>query len=238
MDPFLKDKIAIVTGGSRGIGRAIAEKLASAGARVAICGQSEPGVLQALEQMRVSGCEVIGKAADVSNKEDVIGFFRYVDEKLGAADILVNNAGIGRFAPVSKLSFQDWKRTLDVNLTGTFLCSQEALSRFETRRGGYIINVSSLAGKNPFAGGAAYCASKFGLNGFTESMMLDHRYDGVRVSTIMPGSVDTGFGPSGGVSADWKIAPEDVAEMVLAILRMPMRTLVSAVEMRPSKPRK
>jgi NADP-dependent 3-hydroxy acid dehydrogenase YdfG len=124
-----------------------------------------------------------------------------------------------------------------VNLNGAFYCSHEALQRLRNRGGGYIVNISSLAGKNAFAGGAAYNASKFGLNGFSEAMMLDHRYDDVRVSWVMPGSVDTDFGGGAG-SSDWKIAPEDVAEVVATLLRMPQRTLISRVEMRPSKPRK
>jgi NADP-dependent 3-hydroxy acid dehydrogenase YdfG len=124
-------------------------------------------------------------------------------------------------------------------LSGAFYCSREALLRFRTLKQGAIINISSLAGKNPFAGGSAYNASKFGLNGFSEAMMLDHRNDGVRVSTIMPGSVDTHFGGQpGGQSSDWKIAPEDIAEIVLDILRKPQRTLVSRVEVRPSRPHK
>jgi NADP-dependent 3-hydroxy acid dehydrogenase YdfG len=126
---------------------------------------------------------------------------------------------------------------LETNLSGSFYCSREALARFKNRGAGYVINISSLAGKNPFAGGAAYNASKFGLNGFSEAMMLDHRYDNVRVTHIMPGSVDTEFS-STSVRSDWKISPEDVAEIALMVLRMPERTLVSRVEVRPSKPRK
>jgi 3-oxoacyl-[acyl-carrier protein] reductase len=129
------------------------------------------------------------------------------------------------------------KQMIDLNLSGAFYCCREALRRFNNPGGGYVINISSLAGKNAFSGGAAYNASKFGLNGFSEAMMLDHRYDDVRVSYIMPGSVDTEFG-SAAAHADWKIAPEDVAEVVVSLLRMPPRTLVSRVEMRPLKPRK
>lgn len=236
MDRFLEGKIAIVTGGSRGIGYAIAKRLAESGASVAICGRTRDAAeLVASDLRAASGSEVLGAAADVSSRDDVLAFFTMVDERFGGLDILVNNAGVGLFRSVEELKWEDWKRTLDVNLSGAFFCSHEALPRFRRRGGGFIINIGSLAGKNAFAGGAAYNASKFGLDGFTEAMMLDHRYDNVRVSTVMPGSVATGFGQTG-VQADWKIAPSDIAEIVLAILRMPERTLISRVEVRPSKP--
>ncbi|MGO9096263.1 MAG: SDR family oxidoreductase [Bryobacteraceae bacterium] len=233
METFLEGKVAVVTGGTRGIGRAIAEALAGCGASLAICGRSEAGVAKAVAEL---GPKVAGKAADVSNPEEVRALFEFVDERLGGLDILVNNAGLGLFSSVAETSLENWQRTIGVNLNGVFYCSREALSRFRQRGGGFIVNIGSLAGKNPFAGGAAYNASKFGLNGFSEAMMLDHRYDNVRVSAILPGSVDTEFGGLGG--ADWKIAPQDVAEIVLAVLRMPARTLISRVEVRPAKPKK
>jgi len=160
-----------------------------------------------------------------------------VDEELGGPDIVVNNAGIGIFRSAAELSVEEWRKTLQTNLSGAFYCCREALPRLKKRGGGYIINIGSLAGKNAFAGGAAYNASKFGLDGFSEAVMLDSRYDNVRVSHIMPGSVDTEFSPGSG-RADWKIAPEDVAEIALMLLRLPVRTLVSRVEVRPSKPQK
>ena len=247
MSTSLEGKIALVTGGSRGIGLAISRKLLAAGASVAICGRSQTSVLAAVEQLsketgavhhsRIGG-KVAGKAADVAKQTDVELLFRSVDEMFGGLDILVNNAGIGVFASVAELSIEDWKRTLDTNLNGVFYCSKAALERFRKRGGGAIVNISSLAGKNPFAGGSAYNASKFGLNGFSEAMMLDHRYDNVRVSYIMPGSVDTGFSPQGTKGSSWKIAPEDVADAVMAVLSMPERTLISRIEMRPLKPGK
>jgi len=203
------------------------------GASVAICGRSEAAVVKAVGKL---GPKVIGSAADVSNPEEVRAFFGFVEERLDGLDILVNNAGVGSFASVADTSLENWQRTIGTNLNGAFYCSREAMARFRKRGGGSIVNISSLAAKNPFAGGAAYNASKFGLNGFSEAMMLDHRYENVRVSTIMPGSVNTEF-DSGG-AADWKIAPQDVAEIVLAILRMPARTLISRVEVRPTKPKK
>jgi NAD(P)-dependent dehydrogenase (short-subunit alcohol dehydrogenase family) len=233
METFLEGKVAVVTGGARGIGRAIAEALAGCGASVAICGRSEAGVAKAVGEL---GPKVVGKAADVSNPEEVRALFEFVDARLGGLDILVNNAGVGIFSSVAETSLENWQRTIGVNLNGAFYCSREALARFRQRGGGFIVNIGSLAGKNPFAGGAAYNASKFGLNGFSEAMMLDHRHDNVRVSAILPGSVDTEFGGLGGGS--WKIAPEDVAEIVLDVLRMPARTLISRVEVRPAKPKK
>jgi NAD(P)-dependent dehydrogenase (short-subunit alcohol dehydrogenase family) len=171
----------------------------------------------------------------------VRAFFEAVDREFGALDILVNNAGEGVFRKVAEMTPEEWHRNIDLNLNGPFYCSREALARFERRGGGFIVNISSLAAKNAFSGGAGYNASKFGLNGFSEALMLDHRYDHVRVSTIMPGSVDTGF--SGGPSkrsgdTSWMIASEDVAEAVVMVLRMPARTMVSRVEMRPSCPGK
>lgn len=235
MDPFLKGRLAVVTGGTRGIGRAIAESLLDAGASVAICGRSQEAVGRAVSELSSRG-KVIGRKADVGKPEDVSGFFQFVEEKFQGLDILVNNAGLGVFRSVAEMTVGDWRAMLDTNLSGAFYCSHEALPRLRKRGGGYVINISSLAGKNAFAGGAGYNASKFGLNGFSEAMMLDHRHDNVRVSCILPGSVATEFGAGGG--GDWKIAPEDIAELVIMLLRMPARTLVSRLEVRPSRPKK
>jgi NAD(P)-dependent dehydrogenase (short-subunit alcohol dehydrogenase family) len=237
MAGFLTNKVAIVTGGSRGIGRAIAQSLLSEGASVAICGRTPESVTEAVNAMSAKGGRVIGENLDVANAEAVSRFFKLVDEQLGGLDVLVNNAGIGIFRSVADLSFAEWKATLDTNLSGVFYCCHEAVPRFRHRGGGAIINVSSLAGRNPFAGGSAYNASKFGLNGFSEALMLDHRYDKIRVSYVMPGSVDTDFGGHG-ASVSWKIAPQDVADAVMLVLRMPERTTISRIEMRPSLPPK
>ncbi|MDQ6665432.1 MAG: SDR family oxidoreductase [Acidobacteriota bacterium] len=236
---FLSGQVAMVTGGTRGIGRAIAERLLQEGARVAICGRAADSVARAVKEMSSNpGGQIMGEQADVSRLEDVRNFFAKVDEQFGELDILINNAGVGIFRSVAELTPEEWRRMIDLNLTGVYYCCHEALPRFQKGgKGGYVINIGSLAGKNPFAGGAGYNASKFGLNGFAEAMMLDHRNDDVRVSTIMPGSVDTDFG-TGGKRADWKIAPEDIAEVVAALVRMPQRTLISRVEIRPSKPQK
>lgn len=235
---FLHRRIALVTGGSRGIGYATAEALARAGATVVICGRSESSVQDAVKRIStVSKSKVVGTTADVSDVQQVSRLFEFIDREAGGLDILVNNAGVGTFRKTAELTIEEWRTVIDTNLNGAFYCCHEALPRMVKRGGGYVVNISSLAGKNPFAGGAAYNASKFGLNGFSEAMMLDHRYDDIRVSYIMPGSVDTEFG-SGATGAGWKIAAEDVAEIVLSLLRMPERTLVSRVEVRPTKPKK
>ncbi|MGD0434957.1 MAG: SDR family oxidoreductase [Bryobacteraceae bacterium] len=235
---FLAGKNAVVTGGTRGIGFAIAEALALAGANIAICGRDRARLENAVRQLtNRAQSKVVGKLADVSDDTEVARLFAFVDEELGGPDIVVNNAGIGIFRSAAELSVEEWRKTLQTNLSGAFYCCREALPRLKKRGGGYIINIGSLAGKNAFAGGAAYNASKFGLDGFSEAVMLDSRYDNVRVSHIMPGSVDTEFSPGSG-RADWKIAPEDVAEIALMLLRLPVRTLVSRVEVRPSKPQK
>ena len=235
MDKFLSGKIAVVTGGTRGIGRAIVDRLLAEGASVAFCGRSADGVQKTTASLAAAGSRAYGEAADIAKPEDVRRFFQSVDTKFGGMDILINNAGIGIFRSVAELTLEDWRQTLDLNLSGVFYCSKEALARFKPRGGGYIINISSLAAKNAFAGAAAYNASKFGLAGFSEAMMLDHRYDNVRVSDIMPGSVNTEFAANP-ADADWKIAPEDVAQVVIDLLRTSPRTLVSRVEMRPAKP--
>ena len=239
MDKFLTGKVAVVTGGTRGIGRAIAEKLLLEGASVAFCGRTSEVVARAAGEMaKATGGTVYGEAADVSKPDQVRRFFQSVDARFGGLRILINNAGLGIFRRVADMSIQEWGQMIDLNLSGVFYCCREALPRFNNCGGGYIINISSLAGKNAFSGGAGYNASKFGLNGFSEALMLDHRYDNVRVSYIMPGSVDTDFGTGTSDHADWKIAPADVADVVMTLLRMPERTLVSRVEMRPLKPRK
>jgi NADP-dependent 3-hydroxy acid dehydrogenase YdfG len=178
---------------------------------------------------------VSGRASDVSDPAAVGALFRHADEQLGGLDILINNAGVAGFSSVGDMTVEQWRNTIGTNLDGVFYCSREAMPRFRKRGGGFVVNISSLAGRNPFAGGAAYNASKFGLNGFSEAMMLDHRYDDVRVCYIMPGSVATEFNAQPAAAA-WKIAPEDIADVVLTVLRMPERTLISRVEIRPAKP--
>ena len=239
----LAGKVAIVTGGTRGIGRAIASRLLEEGVRVAICGRRQKSVDDTVTTLSQKG-RIFGMAADVSKLDDVRRFFAGVQQNLGTAQILVNNAGAGAFGSVAELPPDAWENMIGLNLTGAYYCSHEIVPIFHQSGGGDVVNIGSLAGVNAFAGGAAYNASKFGLVGFSEAMMLDHRYDGVRVSLIMPGSVDTAFGrqsDSGDnetevTHSDWKIAPADIADMVICVLRMPGRTTVSRVEIRPSRP--
>ena len=238
----LENKVCLVTGGTRGIGRAIAEMLLAEGAMVVVCGLWPDSVTRAVSEMEARWpSKVKGKAADVSEYEQVRALFEFIDRETGGLDVLVNNAGVGIFAKVSRIKLEEWDKMIRTNLSGAFYCSREALSRFEKRGAGYIVNISSLAGKNAFSGGAAYNASKFGLNGFSEALLLDTRYENVRVSTVMPGSVATEFGKSvgeGDLGEDWKVHPEDVAEVVRMLLHMPARTMVSQVEIRPAKPKR
>ena len=226
-------KIVLVTGGTRGIGKAIAESLLSEGAKVAICGTRTESVDRAVAELSRLG-EVFGMVADVSKLDQVRKLVEHTNERFGGIDVLVNNAGAGTFGKVAELKPEDFDRMIALNLSGVYYCCHEILPIYKQRGGGDIINISSLAGKNAFAGGAGYNASKFGLNGFSEATMLDHRGDGVRVSYIMPGSVATEFGGHSAESgAEWKIAPEDIADVVVMLLRMPRRTTVSRVEIRP-----
>jgi len=245
----LDGKVAAITGGTRGIGYSIAEALVREGASVFICGRSESSLKSALETLGLvndgqpAARRLDGMPADVSRYDDARTFVARAAERFGGLDILVNNAGIGILKPVADLSPDEWDQTLHTNLSSAFYCSHEAIPLMRRRGGGYIFNISSLAGVNAFAGGAAYNASKFGLNGFSEAMMQDVRYDGIRVSYIMPGSVDTDFGAHGSAGggkprAPWKLAGEDIAKAVVDLYRFPSRSLASRLEMRPSQPPK
>ncbi len=234
----LKGKTALVTGGTRGIGRAIAESLLREGASVAICGRTADSTSRAVAAMKPLGT-IFGHAADITHLEEVRELFRTIDREFPRLDILINNAGQGTFRKVGEMTPEEWHRNIDLNLNGAFYCAHEALARFRDA-GGFIVNISSLAAKNAFAGGAGYNASKAGLNLFSEALMLDHRYYKVRVCSVMPGSVATQFAGERASADDsaWKIAPEDVADAVITVLRMPERTTISRVEMRPSRPKK
>ncbi len=240
MSESIKGKKAVVTGGSRGIGFEVAKALFQEGAEVLISGRKQDSIDSALQELgKVSGGKAFGFAGDVSKSSDVAALFEYGDKQLGGLHYLINNAGVGIFRAAGELSVEEWDHVIATNLSGAFYCSREAIERFHLSKSGWIVNISSLAGRNPFAGGSAYNASKFGLNGFSEAMMLDHRNDNIRVSYIMPGSVDTGFsGHEPRKKSEWKIAPEDVAQIVLDIINMPSRTLISRVEVRPSRPQK
>ena len=230
---FLDGKVALVTGGNRGIGRGICEALTREGATVVLTARSAQAAEQAAQEI---GGRTIGLACDVRAEELVERLFRELDARAGALDILVNNAGIGVFAPIADMDPEDWRAVIETNLNGVFYCCHQAIPRMRKRGGGYIFNISSLAGKNPIVNGAAYNASKFGLNGFSEALMMEVRYDGIRVSYLMPGSVATEFGSGSTAKRNWALTPADVAEVVIDLLRSPTHALYSRVEMRPSQP--
>jgi len=235
----LQGKVAIVTGGTRGIGFSIAQRLLAEGARVFICGRNDGRLKSALDALgKQSNGNVEGVVANVRRYEDCRKVVHGAAERFGGIDILVNNAGLGYFKPVDELTPEEWDETIETNLSGVFYCCREAIPFMRKRGGGYIFNISSLAGVNPFAGGSAYNASKFGLNGFSEAMMQDVRYDGIRVSYIMPGSVDTDFGgePGSRSKASWKLTGEDIAKAVVDLYLFPKTALASRIEMRPSQP--
>jgi NAD(P)-dependent dehydrogenase (short-subunit alcohol dehydrogenase family) len=239
MSNELKGKVAVVTGGTRGIGYCIARRLQAEGAQVYICGRDGALLKQALEALgKPGGAQVEGRVANVGRYEDCRDLMNAAAERFGGIDVLVNNAGIGIMKPVDQLTPAEWDATIQTNLSGPFYCCREAIPFMRKRGGGYIFNISSLAGVNAFAGGSAYNASKFGLNGFSEAMMQDVRYDGIRVSYIMPGSVDTDFGgPAGGrPRQSWKLSGEDIAKAVVDLYIYPAGTLASRIEMRPAQP--
>ena len=241
----LTRKVALVTGGSRGIGLAIAEALLGANASVVITGRNEAQLNEASNQLSGAdasrGQRLQAVRADVRNAADANAAVDAAVERFGGLDVLVNNAGVGIFRNVADMDPSSWHDVIDTNLSGPFFCSHAAIPQMKARGGGWIINISSLAGKNPFPAGAAYCASKAALNAFSEALMQEVRHDNIRVSYVMPGSVATGFSrgesPSG-PAADWKLSPDDVAEVVIDLLRHPARSLPSRVELRPSRPPK
>jgi 3-oxoacyl-[acyl-carrier protein] reductase len=236
----LKDKVAVVTGGTRGIGYSIAEALLAEGAKVFICGRDATVLKSALDRLgKAAKDHVEGRVADMRKYEDCRLLIEAAAERFGGLDILVNNAGVGLFKPVDQMTPEEWDTIIETNLSGVFYCCREAIPHMRKRGGGYIFNISSLAGVNPFAGGSAYNASKFGLNGFSEAMMQDIRYDGIRVSYIMPGSVDTDFNRAPqfrSPEAGWKLTGEDIAKAVVDLYKFPKTALASRIEMRPSQP--
>lgn len=239
--PDLSEKVAVVTGSTKGIGRAVAEALLDAGASVVVSSRTGADVERVTSELgEEAPGRVWGRTCDVRNPSQCEALVNGAAEHFGRLDVLVNNAGVGRFAPVPEMSLEDWRTVIQTNLDGVFHCSKAALPHLSDSGDGWIINIGSLAGRNPFAGGAAYNASKFGLVGLTEAMMLDVRHDDVRVSMIMPGSVETRFGgrDPDGDGREWAQRPEDVALAVVGLLEQPARTHVSRVEMRPSQPPK
>jgi NAD(P)-dependent dehydrogenase (short-subunit alcohol dehydrogenase family) len=232
----LTGQIAVVTGGTKGIGRAIAKSLVEAGASVAITARHEDEIAKAVTEMnRRSRGMAKGFVCDVRDYNQVKSLFANV----GAVDILINNAGVGIFSSVESMSVEDFRTVLETNVFGVFYCCHEAIPLMKQRGGGHIINISSLAGANAHPQMAAYNASKFGLNGFSEALMQEVRHDNIKVSYIMPGSVNTEFG--GDEVSDqksWQLQPDDVAEVVMNLLSQAGRALASRVELRPSRPPK
>jgi len=233
----LSGKTAVVTGGSRGIGLAVAEALLQEGASVAISGTSKSHLDAATTSLEAKyRGRVLAVQADVRKYADVGALMTAATSKFGGLDILINNAGVGVFKPVAETTVDEWHRVLDTNLSGVFYCCHTAIPLMKQRGGGWIINVSSLASKNAFVNGGVYCASKSALNAFSETLMQEVRYDGIRVAYVLPGSVNTGFGGLSNTKSEWALMPEDVARAVVDLIAFPARSLPSRVEIRPAQP--
>ena len=234
----LKGKVAVVTGGSKGIGKAIASTLAAQGCNICLVARSARELEAVEKEISPFGTKVISAAVDVRNSKQVEELVLTVEANLGTAAILVNNAGIGKFAEVRSMSDEDFRSVLETNLYGTFFCSKAFLPGMIEKKEGHIINISSLASKNPFAGASAYCASKAALNAFAECMMLEVRHHNIKVSTLCPGSVATEFGSRGAEKESWALTADDVAGVVLEVLQTSAGSLVSLADIRPLKPPK
>ncbi len=235
----LPGKVALVTGGSKGIGLSIAEFMVNHGMNVVVTSRHESEVLEAARKLNARGPgRALGVRSDARSFEDQENAVSRAISEFGKLDVLIANAGVGIFKPVQDLTLEDWHAVMDTNLTGVFYSVKAAVKALEQSKG-YVITISSLAGKNPFVNGAAYNASKFGLNGFSEAAMLDLRGLDIKLSYIMPGSVATYFNGHTPSEADaWKIQPEDIAQIVIDLLEMNPRTLPSRIEVRPSQPPK
>lgn len=235
----LNNKVAFVTGGSKGIGYGIAEALSNLGVRVAITSRKKAEAEKAAKEITSNGKgEVIGLEADVRNFDSQKQAVEQVMDKWGQLDVLVANAGVGHFGSIEDLTPDQWQQTIDTNLTGVFYSIKAAVPALKKSEG-YVFTISSLAGTNFFAGGAAYNASKFGVTGFTQAVMLDLRNYGIKVTTIMPGSVATYFNDHTPSEEDsWKIQKEDIGELVVDLLKMNQRALPSKIEIRPTTPPK
>jgi NAD(P)-dependent dehydrogenase (short-subunit alcohol dehydrogenase family) len=231
-------KVAIVTGGTKGIGRAIAEALLRGGASVSISARNEAEIEETVSELGRVG-SITGAVCDVRDYEEVKALMAHTLTEFGGLDVLVNNAGIGMFGLIEEMPPEDFRAVLETNLFGVYYCCHEAIPLMKQRGGGYILNISSLAGANPHPKMAAYNASKFALNGFSEALMQEVRHDGIKVSYIMPGSVNTEFGgDTPDDSKSWQLQPADIARVVIDLLDHDERSLPSRVEIRPSKPPK
>jgi len=234
-----QNRVALVTGGTRGIGAAIVRRLAADGFAVFLSGRTEESVRTALARFTKEGLSVRGFPADARREEDQRRLVESTAREGGRLDVLVNNAGIGHFAPVDQMEPERFREVLETNLFGPFYAVRHAAPIMKKGGGGFIVNIASLAGVNAFAGGSAYNASKFALLGFSEAAMLDLRHAGVRMATVLPGSVATDWNHShGNQDASWMLAPEDVAEAVADLVRFPDRAIASRIDLRPSRPPK
>ena len=228
-------KVAYITGGSKGIGFGIAQSLLTQGAKVAFSSRSLQAATDAARQLDPSGNSVLALESDVASMASEQKAVEQILQQFGALDVVIANAGVGHFAPIDQLTEADWKHTIDTNLTGVFNTTKASIDPLKKSKG-YLITIASLAGTNFFENGAAYNASKFGLVGFTQAIMLDLRKYGIKVTTIMPGSVATHFNNHTPNEADaWKIQPEDMGQMVVDLLQMHPRTLPSKIEVRPAQ---
>jgi 3-oxoacyl-[acyl-carrier protein] reductase len=231
----LSQEIAIITGASRGIGLAIARRLGLLGARVALCSRAAAAAEQAAAALRGEGLDALGLPADVSVANSVRQFVARVQKDLGDVSVLVNNAGVGIFHPIHEIEEADWDRVLGTNLKGAFLMSREVVPQMIRRKRGHIIHIASLAGKNTFAGGSAYCASKWGLRGLAGCMAEDLRAHGIRVSAVFPGTVHTEFSPHAGKDPGRMLQPDDIAHVVEMLLLQAPQSFVSEVDLRPTQ---
>ncbi len=231
----VEGKVALVTGASRGIGLAVARSLARMGAKVGLCARDAKRLEGAAQELRAGGAQVAAILADVTRAGDISSLIEKTERSLGPIEILVNNAGIGYFAPVHEASEANWDAVLDTNLKAVFLLSKAVAPGMIRRGGGHIINIASLAGKNAFAGGAIYCASKWGLLGLTQCMAEDLRPHGIRVSAVCPGSVATDFSPHTGRDTSKMLQPDDVAHAVETILTQAPQSFISEVVLRPTQ---
>jgi 3-oxoacyl-[acyl-carrier protein] reductase len=230
----LAGKIALVTGGSRGIGLATARALVARSASVAIIGTDQATLDSAANEL---GASAVAIRADVRRYDDVERAVTSAVSRFGRLDVLVNNAGIGVYRSVAEMTVDEWTRTIETNVSGVFYCCHAALPHLK-QSGGWIINISSLSSTGPFANGAAYCASKSAVNTFSDALMQEVRYDGVRVATVLPGSVNTGFGGRANTKSEWALQPEDVAEAIVDLLAHPPRSMPSRLEIRPAQPKR
>lgn len=235
----ISDKVILVTGGSKGIGFGIAEALLAKGCSVAITCRTQKAASDATKTLaKKYGDRIVGITADVRNLNSQVSAIETILQKWGRLDVAVANAGLGHFGPIETLTADEWNETIETNLTGVFYTLKATWQELKSAQG-YFITIASLAGTNFFEGGAAYNASKFGLVGFTQAAMLDLRKHGIKVSTIMPGSVATEFNNHQPTEKDaWKIQPEDIGKLVVDLLEMNPRTLPSKIEVRPSMPPK